>query len=161
MRDQKAIIGLVVLAIILVIGGFLVFSPKNQNTTPSENTNQEQVEAPVIKLSPEEIGLDLTTTNNNRHLVIKIEKPQGIKTIEYELTWGAKVEDKASGSILDVVHGTSSGSPIEINEQPYEDEIKMGTCSDVCHYDEGVNNIKIILKVTKTDGTVAQIEKSL
>jgi len=126
---------------------------------------QAPIEAPteneILTLNPEEIGLELTTIKNNQEVVFSIGKPEGIKTIEYELTWGAKVEDKFSGSVLDVVHGDQSNGPIEMNGKPYKAEIVMGSCSDVCHYDKGVNNIKIILKITKTDGKLYQSERTL
>ena len=45
--------------------------------------------------------------------------------------------------------------------KPFTQEIVLGTCSDVCHYDEEVSNIKLILKVTKIDGTIARVEETL
>lgn len=160
MKNQKVVIGIIA-AIILIVGGG-VFVLSSTNKAPIQQAEQAPVENEIATLGPEEIGLGLTPTHNNQHLIITIDKPQGIKTIEYELTWGAKVKDKSSGELLDIRQGTTSGEyPIQINGKPYKHEIKFGTCSDVCHYDIGVNNIKIIVKVTKTDGTIAQAEKSL
>jgi len=34
----------------------------------------------------------------------------------------------------------------------------FGTCSDVCHYDSGVTDIDLIVKITKTDGKIYQVE---
>ena len=63
---------------------------------------------------------------------------------------------------MDVRQGTSSGEdPILLDGKPYSHEVKFGTCSDVCHYDKGVNNIKIILKIVRTDGKLYQSEKTL
>lgn len=160
MKNQNLIIGVVIGVMILVGGGIFVLS-SNKKAVQAP-VKQTPVENEIATLYPDEIGLDLATRSDNKKVVFKIEKPQGIKTIEYELTWGAKVEDKSSGSILDVVQGTTSNGPIEINGKPYKSaEIVMGTCSDVCHYDIGVNNIKIILKITKTDGKLYQSQKTL
>lgn len=158
MKNRNLIIGLAVAALVLVGGGVFVLSSNNKVPPPIEKAPDENE---VAALDPEEIGLELTTIKNNQEVVFSIEKPEGIKAIEYELTWGAKVEDKFSGTILDVVHGDQSNEPIEINGKPYKAEIVMGSCSDVCHYDKGINNIKIILKITKTDGKLYQSEKTL
>ena len=160
MKNKQALIGVGVALLVLVIGGYFVFSPKKASA-PQDTGPKVTEEKSILTLSPEEIGLELSTINNNQKVVFKIDKPEDIKTIEYELTWGAKVEDKSSGSILDVVHGDQSNGPIEINGKPYKAEIVMGSCSDVCHYDKGINDIKIILKVAKTDGKLYQSKKSL
>ncbi|OGH20510.1 MAG: hypothetical protein A3D74_02790 [Candidatus Levybacteria bacterium RIFCSPHIGHO2_02_FULL_37_13] len=158
MKNKNLVIGLVIGALILVGGGvFVLSSNKKAAQAPIEAPTENE----ILTLNPEEIGLELTTIKNNQEVVFSIGKPEGIKTIEYELTWGAKVEDKFSGSVLDVVHGDQSNGPIEMNGKPYKAEIVMGSCSDVCHYDKGVNNIKIILKITKTDGKLYQSERTL
>jgi len=157
-KNKNLVIGLVIGALILVGGGvFVLSSNKKAAQAPIEAPTENE----ILTLNPEEIGLELTTIKNNQEVVFSIGKPEGIKTIEYELTWGAKVEDKFSGSVLDVVHGDQSNGPIEMNGKPYKAEIVMGSCSDVCHYDKGVNNIKIILKITKTDGKLYQSERTL
>ncbi|MEK7517470.1 MAG: hypothetical protein AAB583_02880 [Patescibacteria group bacterium] len=160
MKNQKVIIG-VFAGILLIVGGG-VFLSSSGSKAPVQVTEQAPAENEISAIDPEEIGLDLIPTNNNKHVVIKVDKPQGIKTIEFDLTWGAKVEDKASGELLDVRQGTSSGEdPILLDGKPYSHEVKFGTCSDVCHYDKGVNNIKIILKIVRTDGKLYQSEKTL
>lgn len=162
MKNQTIIIIGVIILLVIIGGGYYLLSPKKEPVKSETIEPQVAEEEAILILSPEEIGLELTTTNDKRNVVIKIGKPQGIETIEYELTWGAKVKDKSSGELLDVARGTTSGEdPIRLDGKPYNAEIKMGTCSDVCHYDEGVNDIKIILKVTKTDGKVYHSEKTL
>ncbi len=37
----------------------------------------------------------------------------------------------------------------------------FGTCSDVCHYDKDVTDVKLIVKVTKMDGKVYQAETGI
>src|SRR3989344_5288111 len=159
MKNKNLIVIGVIVILVIVGGGYFFLSSKNESDP--RDTEPVAVEETIETLSPEEIGLELSTTNNDREVVISISKPEGIDTIEYELTWGAKVKDSSSGELLDVVHGISTEEPIELNGKPYETEIVMGSCSDVCHYDTGVNNIKIVLKVVKTDGKIYQVEETL
>ncbi|PIZ98072.1 MAG: hypothetical protein COX78_03885, partial [Candidatus Levybacteria bacterium CG_4_10_14_0_2_um_filter_35_8] len=52
---------------------------------------------------------------------------------------------------------------VDIKEpgQSVNQEIVLGTCSDVCHYDQDVKSVKLVVKVTKTDGKVFQAEEKL
>ena len=94
MKNKNLVIGLVIGALILVGGGvFVLSSNKKAAQAPIEAPTENE----ILTLNPEEIGLELTTIKNNQEVVFSIGKPEGIKTIEYELTWGAKVEDKFSG----------------------------------------------------------------
>lgn len=159
MKNKNLVIGLAIAALVLVGGGVFVLSSNKKAQAP---VAEAPAENEIATLSAEEIGLSLATTNDDKHIVFEIKKPEGIKVFEYELTWGAKVKDPSSGDLLDVVHGDTSNEPIAINGKPYKSaEIKMGSCSDVCHYDTGINNIKIIIKITKTDGKLYQSEKTL
>lgn len=161
MKNQKVILGIIAIGLVVLVGGYFIFSPKKSSSIPQTPEPKVAEEETILTLSAEEIGLELTTINDNTKVVFKIEKPQGIETIEYELTWGAKVKDIPSGDLLDVMHGDQSSGPIEINGKPYKAEIIMGSCSDVCHYDEDVSGIRLILKVTKKDSKVYSVEKAL
>ena len=80
---------------------------------------------------------------------VEIIKNSGI---DYELSYMSKG---------DIPRGAIGNIAIKQPGKLVKQEIPLGTCSDVCHYDQDVSNIKLILKVTKTDGTTSQVEKSL
>jgi len=149
MKNQKVIIGIVAVLLILVGGYFLFFSNKTNRETAV--TEPEVPEETILTLLPEEIGLTLTAIDNNRKVLMEITKTSGLSSLEYELSYTSK------GDIPRGVLGT-----IDIkSNKPIKHEIVLGTCSDVCHYDQDVSNIKVILKVTKSDNKVYQSEKTL
>ena len=57
--------------------------------------------------------------------------------------------------------GAIGNIEVKSKDKLIKKEIVLGTCSDVCHYDLEVSDIKLILKVTKTDGKVYQSQKTL
>lgn len=150
MKNKKIVIGIIVL-ILLVLGGgyFALFS----NKKPAEKIDLEPqaTEETILTLSPEDIGLTLTAIDNNRKVLMEITNTSGLSSLEYELSYTSK------GDIPRGVLGT-----IDVkSNKPIKHEIVLGTCSDVCHYDQEVSNIKVILKVTKSDNKVYQTEKTL
>ena len=144
---NKAVLGVAVILIIIAIfaGGFLLLSSK-KTPKPTQSDQQEQ----ILSLSPDEIGLSLAMSADGHNVIMGIEKTEDISSIDYELGYTSE-GDIPRGAI----------GNIKPEGKKVKKEIPMGTCSDVCHYDKGVSNIKIILKVTKTDGKIYQVEKTL
>ncbi len=138
------IVGVIVL-ILLVGGGVFLATKKSPNTTTS--VQQSEV---ILTLSPLDIGLSLTMGSDGKRVIMEITKTEGLTSIDYQLSYTSK------GGIPRGAIGTA-----DIKGNNIKKEIILGTCSDVCHYDQDVSNIKVILKVTKTDGKVYQVEKSL
>ena len=126
-------------------GGFVLSSKKTSNST-----QQAWQEEQVLTLKPEDIGLELSLSDDSKKVTMEINKLDGITSLEYQLLYNSK-DDVPRGAI-----GT-----IDIKGDKIKKEIVLGTCSDVCHYDEAVSDIKIIVKVVKTDGKTYQVEKSL
>lgn len=149
MKNQKVIIGIGIVLLVLVGGYFLFFSNKAKETAV---TQPEVPEETILTLSPEEIGLTLTAIENNRKVLMKIANTSGVVSLEYELSYTSKG---------DIPRGILGTIDIKSKNKPIEHTIVLGTCSDVCHYDEDVSNIKVILKVTKSDNKVYQSEKTL
>lgn len=146
LQDKKVLVGGgLILLLIVVVGGYFVFFNKSA-TGPSEQEEQEV----ILTLSAEEIGLTLEMGEDGKEVIMKVENVEDVTMIDYELSYTSE-GDIPRGAI---------GS-VEVTGEPIEKKITLGTCSDVCHYDEGVSDIKIILKVTKADGKVYQVEKSL
>ncbi|HKC14616.1 MAG TPA: hypothetical protein VKC89_01470 [Patescibacteria group bacterium] len=140
--NKKLIIGGLA-AIILLVGGLVLFT--NKSTPQTTSTVQEQS---VPTISADEIGLTLKPGSDGHRVVMAVAKTDGISSLDYELSYTAK-GNLPRGAIghIDVKSGKSVSQ-----------EIYLGTCSDVCHPDSDVTNIKLILKVTKTDGKVYQAE---
>ena len=148
MKNQKVIIVIAGVLLILVVGYFLIF---NKSTKEPVVAQPQATEETILTLSPEEIGLTLTAIDNNRKVLMEIANTSGLSSLEYELSYTSK------GDIPRGVLGT-----IDIkSNKPFKHEIVLGTCSDVCHYDQDVSNIKLILKITKSDNKVYQSEKTL
>lgn len=128
--------------IVLLIGGLVLFT--NKSTPATTSTIQEQS---VPEISADEIGLTLKPGSDKQRVVMSVSKTSDISSLDYELSYTAK-GDLPRGAIgqLDVKSGKKTA------------EIYLGTCSDVCHPDLDVTNIKLIVKVTKTDGKVYQAE---
>jgi len=150
MIKDKKILGFIALGIILLIGGFLLLS--NKNSSSSTPAIQVEEETKVLSITPEEIGLTLVAGADNKRVIMTVSKTEDIDSLDYELSYVSK------GNIP---RGAISHIDVKTKGKPVTQEIVLGTCSDVCHYDEGVSSVKLVLKVTKTDGKVYQAEKSL
>ncbi len=152
MKNKKAIIAAVGIVLLVLSGvGYFILSPKKSSLPPQAPEPQVVKEETILTLSPEEIGLTLTAIESNRKVLMEITKTSGLLSVDYELSYISK------GDIPRGVLGT-----IDVkSNKPIKHEIVLGTCSDVCHYDQDVSNIKLILKVTKSDNKVYQSEKTL
>ena len=130
-------------------GIYLLSSNKKASTSPVE---QVPLEEQVSTITPEEIGLSLEQSADNKKVILEVANTEGLSGLDYELSYISKGE---------LPRGVIGHIDIKQTGKTVRQEITLGTCSDVCHYDEDVSGIKLILKVTKADGTVAQAEKSL
>ena len=86
----------------------------------------------------------------NKKVIMEITKVEDISSLEYQLSYASK-GDIPRGAI-----GT-----LEPKGKPVKQEIVLGTCSDVCHYDQEVSDIKLLVRVTKTDNKIYSVEHSL
>lgn len=150
MKNKKLITFLIIGAIILIGGGIFILSSEKKPVPVA--AEQIPVEDQVSIAKPEEIGLSLTASSDNKKVFLEIANTKDISSLDYELSYTSK------GNIDRGVFGH-----IEIKQagQTARQEIILGTCSDICHYDQDVSNIKLILKVAKNDGTTSQVEKIL
>ncbi len=146
MKTNRSLIIAGVIILILLVGGGIFLATKK---SPKPAIPVQQSEE-ILTLSPLDIGLSLTMGRDGKRVVMEIAKTEGLTAIEYQLSYTSK------GDIPRGVIGT-----LDVKGNIIKKEITLGTCSDVCHYDQDVSNIKVILKVTNTDGKVYQVEKSL
>ena len=155
LRNKKLlIVGGVVLILIVVVIGFVLLSGKFSNQTQNTQTVLP-TQVPIPTLAPESIGLTLTESADMHKATMKIANTQDISSVDYQLSYNAQVSGQQ------VPRGTIGHVDVKTPGQTVSQDMVLGTCSDVCHYDTGITDIKIIVKVTKTDGKIYQVEKSL
>lgn len=146
MNKKYLIIGGIAVVIILLGGYFLFFAGKSSN----QNTTSPIVEQTIPTISADSIGLTLKPGSDKQRVVMSVTKVDGINSLDYELSYTAK------GNIPRGILGH-----VDIKDnQPATASIYLGTCSDVCHPDSDVSNIKIVVKVNKSDGKVYQAQAS-
>ncbi len=150
MNNKKIIIFSAIGAIVLVAGAILILSSGKKNA-PVEVAQVPQEEK-ITVIEPEEIGLNLTASANNREVILEVSNTGDISGMDYELSYISKG---------DIPRGVIGHIDVKVAGKPVRQEITLGTCSDVCHYDEDVSDIKLIVKLLKTDGSTASIQKSL
>jgi hypothetical protein len=148
-KNKNIIIAIAaVLVVIIAVVLFAVFG--KSSSTPKAQTPEEEAIQVIPSIAPEEIGFDLTAGTGGHTVILEVAKISKLKTVEYTLSYLDKsgIERGAYGQL-------------DLKKAPATKEITLGTCSDVCHYDEGVSSVKIVLKVTKDDEKVYQLEKTL
>lgn len=163
MKDKKTLIIVAVVVALLLIGGiFLMMKKSPASSTANQTSNFDE---DVIKLEPSAIGLKIAALSNNHQIKFTLSKAEGITHIEYELSYEA---DSAGGSSEDgessgrITRGVAGEDTID-NQSTYTSKaLDLGSCSSgTCRYDKGVTGIHLLLKVTKSDDKVYQVEDSL
>jgi hypothetical protein len=153
LKDKRilVIIGVAALALALIIGGVFLMM---RNSNSSQNAGQEAAptEIPVLSLQPTDIGLTLVVAANMQKATMKIAKTSDITSVDYQLSYNAEVSGQS------IPRGTIGHVDVKNPGQVISQDMTFGTCSDVCHYDKGITSVQLIVKVTKTDGKVYQVE---
>lgn len=150
MKNKNLIIFSVIGAIVLLVGGFLILSSSKKSAPVA--VEQIPSEEKVSTMKPEDVGLSLTMSPDSKKVILEVSNTKGISGLDYELSYTSKG---------DIPRGVIGHIDIKVAGKAVTQDITLGTCSDVCHYDQDVSNIKLILKVAKTDGTTGQVEKFL
>jgi hypothetical protein len=151
MKNKKSLIIAIVVVVILLTGAtFYFLSTRNSAATPVDEPGTEIEVVPTI--APDKLGLTLEMGDDGKRVIMTIKNTKDITGVDYELSYTAK-DDIPRGAIghADV---TEPGKAIK-------QEIVLGTCSDVCHYDSDVKNIKLVVKITKIDNKIYQSELDL
>lgn len=150
LKNRKVVIagGIVVLLVLFL--GFLFLSNKSSNNQNNQDTSALPTQIPVPTITADSLGLTLKAGAGGKTVIVTLANVTGITAVEYELSYTSK-GDIPRGAI----------GQLDLTKKPVSKEITLGTCSDKCHYDEEVSNIKIVLKITKDDGKVYQAEQAL
>src|SRR3990172_5988988 len=149
LKNRKVIIAVGIVLLALILGIFLFLS-RNFSNQDNQNTSVLPTQIPVPTITAESIGLTLKAGFGGKTVIVTLSNTEGISSIDYELSYLSK-GDIPRGAL----------GQLDLTKKPVKKEITLGTCSDTCHYDEDVSNIKIVLKITKDDGKVYQSEKTL
>lgn len=154
-KNNKVLLGIIALVVIfLLVGSYLLFSNKPASQETEENGF---IEEELESLTPEEIGLEIVVSSDNKEVKFVINKPEGFTNVEYELSYEANDRANPGNRVTRGVAGED-----ELTGEIYESEdLFLGTCSSgTCIADTGVNQVDLLLKITKTDGTMYQVEAS-
>lgn len=158
-KNVQIALGVVVGVVVLLVGLSLFV---NRGSGVEEEQASETL---VQTISPEEIGLTMSITPDGKKVKFKIEKAEGIKGIEYEMTYEADstAQEQSEGGEDRVQRGITGEAEIEKGESTFEsEELDLGSCSkNVCRYDTGVEKVDMTLKITKDDNQVYNVEDSL
>lgn len=154
MFENKKIV-LLILIIILIVGGLIGGFSLLKGRGGKETIQQlPPVEEKIESVSAEDLGLTLTARPDKKAVKFEITNPKGIASLDYDLSYLAK------GEIPRGVIGHIDIKPQD--KKIVSNYLDLGSCSrNVCKYDEGVTSVKLILKISKTDGKVLQAEKEL
>lgn len=155
---KPIIIGIIVVVVIgALVGGAFVLFPKNSDTTTNTSGSFKQAQ----KMSPDDIGLSLSVRPDKKGVIMKITKLTGIASVEYDLSYDAKVTDEGEDA---VVPKGVSGSPIEVKpgDREISRDLELGTCSkNVCKYDNVVSDISVAIRVNLKSGEVGEVTSKI
>lgn len=155
-------IGAAVVALLFVLGGVFVLT-SNKKAPVATDTSEDIV---IADMKPEEIGLKLELTPDNKKVKFSADKLDGVSHLEWEFSYDANIPaDAAEGGGEDGGKVTQSfGGETDVQGSSYESVFReIGTCSTggKCRYDTGVEKVDILLKVTKSDGKIYQVKDSI
>lgn len=144
MRNKKLLVAGAIV-VFLLVGGIVFFVNRNNSQVQTLPTSQQ---ASVPTISADSIELTLVPGSDKQRVIMQVTKTDGINSLDYELSYTAKgnIPRGAIGHI-DIKNG-----------QNVRQEMYLGTCSDVCHPDSDVTDIKVVVKVNKSDGKVYSAE---
>lgn len=145
----------VVIGLIILGAVFFVIKSSNNSTNNQSGEIPTATDVPVLKIAPEDLGITLTAGPGNKSVVLGVTKTSDITSLDYELSYMATVNGE------EVSRGAIGHIDIKKKDQVVKQDITLGTCSDTCHYDTGVSEIKLTLKINKSDGKTYQADLTL
>lgn len=153
---QQKKLYLIIAAVIIVLlggaGGYYLMAQKQQEAPAAQNQGPQ-----VYVLSPDAIGLVIAFRDDKKAMKFTINNTKDITAVEYTIAYTAnqKGQDVQQGLIGELIPDKSQSS-WSTNYREF------GTCSSgVCRYDTVVSPVTLTLKVTKTDGKVYQVVKTV
>jgi hypothetical protein len=149
LKNKKLLVPVIIVVLLVLVGVVYLLFGRKSATVPTEV--QPTIEV-IPSIAPADIGLSLKAGADGKRVVMAITNTKDLTGVDYELSYTAQ------GGIP---RGAIGHVDIKEAGQAISQEIVLGTCSDVCHYDQDVKSVKLVIKVTKTDGKVYQAEQNL
>lgn len=151
LKNKWVIAGIV--AVIVMIAAIVYFATLGGNTR--DGSDEEVMEEEAIKMSPDEIGLQLEASKDGREVIMTINDTSAFTSFEYEMNYEAEVDGEL------VSRGAIGSGEVE-DEDPIVRNITIGTCSSgTCKYDTGVEEIAFVLRLNLKSGETAIVEEQL
>jgi len=152
------IIGSIILVLFLIVVGYFFYSRNSASQKQAEQTQQDQQQNDIVPtLTPDAIGLVITIRDDKNAMKFDITNASDITHIEYAIAYTAQLQDQqVSQGLTGEIANDNSDKKIGVGYREF------GTCSKgVCRYDTVISPIKVTLKVTKRDGKVYDVEKTI
>ena len=126
-------------------------------SAPASDASSSMLQTQTLPtLTPEDIGMVVTVRKDKKALMFELTKSSDIKHVDYEIDYTKSLDGQ---NVPEGILGEMNIAQDGITKTDFRD---FGTCSSgVCHYDNVVSDIKIILKVTKTDGKDYQVTQTV
>lgn len=155
-QKQIILIAIAVIALAIIVGGAVYFFTKS--IAPKKMASSSDQSQIVQTLTPEQVGLSISIRPDKNAMQFALANASDITHIEYTITYVAnsKGQDVNQG-LFGEIDNTSGKQSIGTDKFR-----EFGTCSSgVCRYDTVVSPIKLTLKITKKDGNIYSVEKSI
>lgn len=155
---KKSLFIIIPLVLLIVVGG-LVFAQKISNKSTKTAPTPTPEETNVEKIPTDSLIVVFTPRDDKKAftLTVKNLKDKGYKQFEYEISYDAQ---SAEDPTQIITQGSASKEPVQVTNQDFTREILLGTCSkNVCKYDQGVNLVKVTLRLTTTNNKTKIWEK--
>jgi len=162
MKDKKPlIIVAAVVVILLLLGGFFMMQKSDKGSSTVNESGF--VEEDLPKLSANEVGLILKASSNKKQVQFMLSKAAEFTGLEYELSYEAdSAGGGEDGEPARITRGVAGEDTLDGSAEYTSKMLDLGSCSSgTCRYDTGVKTVKLLLKLTKTDGTVYQVDSSI
>jgi hypothetical protein len=151
-KKNKWIVAAVVAVIIIVAGAILVTVNNAKKTPVTQETNEDS----IVNMKPEDIGLTLTPSSDNKELELHIGDVSKFSEYDYTVSYDA-VEDGQT-----VEKGVIGSGKINSGDTSVDKSITLGTCSSgTCRYDKGIKKIEFDIKLQLKNGKTGAVETTV
>lgn len=156
MKQKQLFIGIAVIIFVIVFGGGLYFFTKNSGSKKvMPSADQTQI---VQTLTPDQVGLSITIRPDKNAMQFTLATASDITHVEYTITYVANSKgQQVNQGLFGEIDNTNAAASIGTDKYR-----EFGTCSSgICRYDNVISPVKLTLKITKKDGTIYSVEKSI
>lgn len=161
LQNTKVLIAAAVAVFVLLIGAgvFFLYSA-NKPQGPQIDQTEQQTVFPTIM--PQDIGLVFEAKSDKKYVRFTINKASDITHVTYDISYDAISPDDEGALVSQGLNGEIKQQDIKNGKAGIDWRI-LGTCSTggKCRFDQGVKQVHLLLKITKTGGMIYQAETSL